>query len=104
MSRRRHEVRDRHGRLVAVVEVIDLALGTLTHGASKSAEPRTVELAVDAGGSSYRVTIFDPAIGEAPKGIGVTHIPSPKGIRMTRTPSAKRRPVVAQRELWPIAV
>jgi hypothetical protein len=52
--RRRHEVRDESGRLIAVLDIIDQA-----HG---SGPKHTVELAADIGGTSYRLRLFAPAI------------------------------------------
>jgi hypothetical protein len=52
-SRRRHEVRDDDGYLVAVIDVVE----DLT-----SSAPHTVELAADLPGRSYRVRVFNPAV------------------------------------------
>lgn len=52
---RRHEVRDEDGHLVAVIEVIGHSRG----------DSDTVELALDTGGSSYRVRLYNPAVGAA---------------------------------------
>lgn len=53
-ERRRHEVRDHDGRLIAVIDEI-IGKGEPT--------PTTIELAADIGGTAYRVRIF-PAIAE----------------------------------------
>lgn len=53
--RRRHEVRDEAGRLVAVLDIIEPA-----HGSGRP--EHTVELAADVGGTSYRLRLFAPAI------------------------------------------
>jgi hypothetical protein len=56
-ARRRHEVRDEDGHLVAVIEVVASSATELS--------PDTVDLSVDTGGSSYKVRIFNPAIATA---------------------------------------
>jgi hypothetical protein len=47
----RHELRDRAGRLVAVLDELILDPAPL-------AEPGMIEFAIDAGGASYKLRIF----------------------------------------------
>jgi len=53
LDKRRYELRD-DGHLVGRVEIL--------YFATPMGEPRIVEFAVDAGGSSHKVTLFNPAI------------------------------------------
>lgn len=52
-GRRRHEVRDNTGHLVAVIEIIDRPIA----GPAAS----MVELSADVGGAAYRVRLFPPS-------------------------------------------